>query len=142
MTFEECIRRSVASRFRQYRQRLRLRQSDVAVGVFGSRAHAVVSNVERGKREVTVSELWRAALLFGVSPLDFFPESGVGARLRQLRLARGMSQAEVGFAVFGPGFGAEVRQIEGGQRAPTPQELYRFAQVFGVSLAELMGPVA
>lgn len=60
----------------------------------------------------------------------------VGARVRQLRLINGLSQAELGARV---GVGApEVSKVENGRRVASLVTLSRFAQGLGVPLHELL----
>lgn len=58
----------------------------------------------------------------------------LGTRLRRLRLARGMSQAELAAPHYSSPY---VSFIEAGKRAPSPSALQHFATTLGVDVEEL-----
>ena len=80
---------------------------------------------------------------FGVKdPIDFNEDTSadrVGARIRTIRMARGMSQAELGEKV---GLNADrIQKYENGARKPKPDMLKEIANVLGVSTLALADPV-
>lgn len=63
----------------------------------------------------------------------------LGKRLRQVRVANGLSQAEMAKRMaFGPDGGPIVSKIEGGKRKVAADELHRWATICGVSVDALL----
>ena len=79
---------------------------------------------------------------FGQDPMDINEETAadrVGARIRAIRMARGLSQTELGEKV---GLNADrVQKYENGVRKPKADMLKQFATALGVSTLALTDPV-
>jgi transcriptional regulator with XRE-family HTH domain len=61
----------------------------------------------------------------------------IGERLREIRLRKGLTQAEVGAPYFTK---QHVSAIEGGRMAPAIKSLRHFGKVLGVPLRSLIPP--
>ena len=79
---------------------------------------------------------------FGQDPMDFNEETAadrIGARIRNIRNAKGMSQGELGEKI---GLNADrVQKYENGARKPKPDMLKRIASALDVSTLALTDPV-
>ena len=79
---------------------------------------------------------------FGQDPMDFNEETAadrIGARIRNIRNAKGMSQGELGEKI---GLNADrVQKYENGARKPKPDMLKRIASALEVSTLALTDPV-
>jgi len=79
---------------------------------------------------------------FGKDPLDFNEDTSadrVGSRIRAIRMAKGMSQAELGEKV---GLNADrIQKYENGARKPKSDMLKQIARVLDVSTLALADPV-
>ncbi len=79
---------------------------------------------------------------YGQDPMDFNEETAadrVGRRIREIRMAQGMSQAELGEAV---GLNADrIQKYENGARKPKADLLKKIASVLDVSTLALTDPV-
>ncbi|MCR4945450.1 MAG: helix-turn-helix domain-containing protein [Lachnospiraceae bacterium] len=79
---------------------------------------------------------------FGQDPMDFNEETAadrIGARIRNIRSAKGMSQGELGEKI---GLNADrVQKYENGARKPKPDMLKRIASALDVSTLALTDPV-
>ena len=79
---------------------------------------------------------------FGQDPMDFNEETAadrIGARIRNIRNAKGMSQGELGEKI---GLNADrVQKYENGARKPKPDMLKRIAFALDVSTLALTDPV-
>ena len=79
---------------------------------------------------------------FGKDPIDFNNETAadrIGARIRSIRNAKGMSQAELGEKI---GLNADrVQKYENGARKPKEDMLKLIAEALGVSTLALADPV-
>ncbi|MBP5607643.1 MAG: helix-turn-helix transcriptional regulator [Lachnospiraceae bacterium] len=79
---------------------------------------------------------------FGQDPMDFNEETAadrIGARIRTIRNAKGMSQGELGEKI---GLNADrVQKYENGARKPKPDMLKRIASALEVSTLALTDPV-
>ena len=79
---------------------------------------------------------------FGNDPMDFNEDTSadrIGARIRTIRIARGMSQAELGEKV---GLNADrMQKYENGARKPKADMLKQIAHALGVSTLALTDPV-
>src|SRR3989442_11057538 len=74
------------------------------------------------------------ALMIRISVTEGSATEGVGARLKRLRLERGMSQRDLS----SPGVSyAYISRIEGGARVPSVKALRRLAAKLGVSVEHL-----
>lgn len=62
----------------------------------------------------------------------------VGARVRQLREARGLSREQLG--VYAGTSASTVRNIEDGRKSPTLRSLEGIAQALGVNVTTLLKP--
>jgi DNA-binding XRE family transcriptional regulator len=65
----------------------------------------------------------------------------LGQRLRDLRLAKGLDQSEVAAALGYKRSNARVSDHELGHHLPTLSLLRRYADVFGITVAELLDGV-
>ena len=78
----------------------------------------------------------------GTDPMDFNEDTSadrIGRRIKDIRIARGLSQAELGVLV---GLNANrVQQYENGARKPKSDLLKKFADALGVSTLALTDPV-
>ena len=64
----------------------------------------------------------------------FCMSSSIGSRIRDLRVAKGLTQ----MAIAGPGISAGyVSLVESGKRTPSADMVARFAERLGVPVAEL-----
>ena len=79
---------------------------------------------------------------FGQDPMDFNEETAadrIGARIRNIRNTKGMSQGELGEKI---GLNADrVQKYENGARKPKPDMLKRIASALDVSILALTDPV-
>lgn len=79
---------------------------------------------------------------FGKDPVEFNDETSadrVGARIRNIRMAKGLSLAELGEKV---GLNADrMQKYENGARKPKPDMLKKIAEALGVSTLALADPV-
>lgn len=79
---------------------------------------------------------------FGQDPMDFNEETAadrIGARIRNIRNAKGISQGELGEKI---GLNADrVQKYENGARKPKPDMLIRIASALEVSTLALTDPV-
>ena len=79
---------------------------------------------------------------FGQDPVEFNDETSadrVGARIRNIRMAKGLSLAELGEKV---GLNADrMQKYENGARKPKPDMLKKIAEALGVSTLALADPV-
>lgn len=79
---------------------------------------------------------------FGQDPMDINEETAadrIGARIRNIRTAKGMSQGELGERI---GLNADrVQKYENGARKPKPDMLKQIASALGVSTLALTDPV-
>ena len=79
---------------------------------------------------------------FGQDPMDFNEETAadrIGARIRNIRSAKGMSQGELGEKI---GLNADrVQKYENGARKPKPDMIKRIASALDVSTLALTDPV-
>ena len=77
------------------------------------------------------------------NPIDYIEETSadrIGARIREIRLARGLTQAELGDKV---GLSADrVRQYETGYRKPKADMIKAFASALEVQPLAMIDPVA
>lgn len=64
---------------------------------------------------------------------------GLGTRIRQHRIALGMSQEELGEKVTPPRTREAVTKWENGVSKPRPDTIAQLARIFGVTISELMG---
>ena len=78
----------------------------------------------------------------GSDPMDFEEENSakrIGARIRKIRIARGLSQAELGALI---GLNADrVQKYENGARKPKIDMLKQIARSLGVSTQALSDPI-
>ena len=78
----------------------------------------------------------------GTDPMDFNEETAadrIGRRIRDVRMARGLSQAEFGGMI---GLNANrIQQYENGARKPKSDLLKKMADALGVSTLALTDPV-
>ena len=76
---------------------------------------------------------------FGQDPMDFNEETAadrIGARIRNIRNAKGMSQGELGEKI---GLNADrVQKYENGARKPKPDMLKRIASALDVCVDDLL----
>lgn len=79
---------------------------------------------------------------FGKDPLDFNEDTSadrIGARIRAIRMARGLSQTELGEKI---GLNADrIQKYENGARKPKSKMLKEIAKVLDVSTLSLTDPV-
>jgi transcriptional regulator with XRE-family HTH domain len=70
------------------------------------------------------------------------PTTALGARLRDLRTDAGLKQSQMAELVgYGKSGGNRVSDWELGYHLPTLPILYRYAQAFGITVAELLDGV-
>jgi transcriptional regulator with XRE-family HTH domain len=144
-------------KLRALRRQRRMTQSDLAHHL-GLASHSHVSYLERGLSAPSLELAIKAAGVFGVS-VDYLLRDTIavdaatpantqlapaddllqhfGAKLRALRIERGMTQADLA-RQLGLSTQAHVSLLEGGKKTPSIEIVLRCADLFGMTGDEIL----
>lgn len=150
----ECF----GAKLRLLRQQRNATQTDLARSL-GLSSHAVLSNLEVGRKQPSMALIVALSVLLGTSidylvrdelpitpvvlsaePLAELPPAQValfGVTLQQLRIGRGLTQSELATAL-GLAANAHISFLENGKKEPSPALVVRIAEYFGVSCDYLL----
>lgn len=145
-------------KLRLLRQERRLSQTDLARQL-GLSSHAVLSNLEAGRKQPSLDLAVALAAALGTTTdyllRDTIPpapphllaplaashrplsERALGARLRELRLATGMTQTALA-SHLGLSANVHVSYLEAGKKEPSIELVVRLADLFGLSVDDLL----
>lgn len=104
-----------------------------------------LSEVENGRKSPSLQVVQRLAEALNLEPAALFgtgPQGRItpGERIRLLRTEKGLTLAQLAKKV---GIGASyLSEIERGQVSPAPATLSRIAEHLGISMTQLLGPLA
>jgi transcriptional regulator with XRE-family HTH domain len=137
--------REIGENIRTIRMNRNMMQQDL-IDLLGHGTTTWLSRIENGHQLITFTILEEIADALGVSLDDLRSSTPVmhapdpqryGPRLRALRKQRGLSQTQV-TELLGHGGAKWLSGIETGQRSTRPPNLKKLAQIFDVSVADLL----
>jgi transcriptional regulator with XRE-family HTH domain len=137
--------REIGTNIRTIRMNRNLMQQDL-IDLLGHGTTTWLSRIENGHQLITFTILEEIAEALGVSLDDLRASTPVmrapdpklyGPRLRALRKQRGLSQTQV-TARLGHGDAKWLSGVETSQRSTRPPNLAKLAQIFDVSVADLL----
>lgn len=136
--------REIGQRIRTFRLQRNLTQGRL-IELLGHGHEKWLSRIENGHQLISISTLREIAEILGV-PLEALLQENprppdpkaIGPRLRAARLQQGLTQAQV-IERLGSGTTTWLSGIETGRRQLRPTSLEKLAQIYGLTIADLLG---